>query len=1763
MGRVRFPARVVAFFILGISSTLAFASGRKEPSRQESAGKSASSPMKTLTGQSRTELSDTSVLLVGGIESGAALKTAFLDTGSRLQTSGSLRHARAFHSATLLPNGSVLIFGGSGSDNAVVSQAEIFNSVTETFTNIPSIDLTPRTHHAATLLTDGRVLFAGGLDQQGQAISRIELWDFRTGEVSTLSVQLKSPRIGPECTLQRDGSVLLWGGQDENGIPRNDGEVIDPNDLNTRFVSRRGADSPESRSPYVEASIPQSGQTGVATNQLISLRFSEPLAMSSLNVNTISLRSSTGYVSVSVVPADDGILAFVTPQPSLDTNTTYTLTISGAKDPSGQVLPNSNVQFATGDAAEGGSIAFGGGTGESGATSLPSGNTGSNRGDAPVSDFRRLAMLKAPESVTALAGQALTLDGAPLSNVRIEIDSQFGVTDDTGRFLVQNVGSGHHVMIIDGTAANTKAASYGLFRVGVDLKAGRTNSLNYTVWMTPLDTGHEVSIPSPTTSDMVITNPNVPGLELHIPAGTTIKDARGHVVKRIGITGIPVSQPPFPLKQGVRYPVYFTIQPGGSTFESRERAWPKSVTNRGRGVTIHYQNYLSASPGSRFAFWSYDPEQKGWYVYGHGRVSPNAKDIAPEEGTQLWTFDGAMVSLPDNAPWPAPKPCSPGPAPCNPKPADPVDLQTGLFVYRKTDLSLNDVIPLVLSRTYRPTDSMSRAFGIGTSMSFDSFLIGDDNFTSEGYTYQDLVFEDGARVHFTRTSPCYNGYCDYANAIYEATSTPGEFYGATLQYFGSGPYSNDSTSGDYWQMTKKDGTIYIFPDSDNSSNPRAAAVQLIQDRHGNTVRFTRDDNPNNSDVLTRVTSPNGRWIQFTYDSQNRIMQAQDSAGRTVLYSYNAAGYLASMTDANGGVTRYEYDPNGNMVFVQDPRGITYIQNQYDGNGMITQQTLVDGGVYRFSYTLDAYGNVTEAQMTDPLNNITKADFNADGYMTSETLAQGKPEQQTITYNRQAGTGLLLSTTDALNRTTAYSYDAMANVTSTTQLSGTSSATTTTFGYDQRYYELSSVTDPLGNSTSFSYDSFGNMLSATDPLGDTTAFAYNEAGQPLVITDALGNEAQFGYDSGSLVSITDPLGRTSTRFVDDAGRVASTSDALNDTTTIAYDGLNQVTSTTDPMGNQTAFVYDGNGNLKSITDANQHQTKYDYDTMDRLIKRTDPLGNFESFTYDLNGNLKQATDRKSQLTTYSYDGLNRMTQVQFNDGSAVTNTYDAGNRVTVIADSQSGTISRGYDGLDRLLLEANPQGSVTYTYDTDGRRQTMSVSGQSPVSYNFNKASQLTSIIQGGASVSFGYDAAGRRTSLTLPNSIVATYSYDGASQLTGIVYQGGALAAANLGYTYDLAGRRTSMSGTLASTQLPAAVSSAVYNADNQLAQWGSTAMTYDLNGNMLNDDLNGYVWDARNRLVSANNNGATFAYDSLGRRIGKNVLSANTNYLYDGVNPVQELNGSTVTANLLTGGIDQYFARTDSTGTSNFLTDALGTAVELTDSGGNQQVKYSYGPFGAISITGTTNNSYTYTGREIDGLGLYYYRARYYNPSTGRFLTEDPMGFAGSGPNLYEYADDSPTNFTDPGGLIIEYRGDSTANAIAWDISKGYLNQDPGMASIINQLESSSTVYTIRANPYNIDQADYLQKSIDWDPNEAHECTGGGFQSPALILGHELAHLAGPRAPYYSDPQYDNLEEKRVITGPETAAANTLGECKRQNHRPGRKYYVPNPILH
>jgi RHS repeat-associated protein len=1552
----------------------------------------------SLPGQSSTLLPDGEVLLLGGIETKGPVASAALcdpQTGKITPIASNLHEPRAWHTATLLPDGRVLVFGGIGADGQVLSSAESYDNSARSFTVLSLPGLMPRAHHTATVLTDGLVFIVGGTLGASETTGTALLWNFRTNSVTAVSRSLLIPRRDHTATLLPDGTVLLWGGRQETGVPIPDGEIFDPETGNFRIqVSRPPAAA--NPGPQLQGAFPQNGSQNVPLDVLIGVRFSELILMHTVATSTLLLTDPQGQaVPARVVPAEAGMLAFLTPAGNLASGTTYIVGLTGITGPSGAPLPDTTFSFTTA-----------GQSSRSEAGTLGGGND-TWAGGPENSPWRKLPPLEAPTGVTAISGQLLLLDGHPLERVTLRVGSVRVETDETGRFLLRDVPSGHVAMVIDGRTANRKGISYGVFEDGIDVISGQTSILKYTIWMPEIDTANAVNLPSPTTKETVITTPRIPGIEFHIPAGTTFTDIDGKIATRVSITPIPITQPPFPLPPGVNVPVYFTIQPGGGYLSVQNSSGSK-------GAWLVYPNSFHQTAGSRFDFWNYDADARGWYIYGHGKVSPNQRNILPDPGVWIYQLTGAMVGGSSLG-------ASTGPGLfcrmfgwfCG---GEPVDLGTGLFVSDKTDLYLPDVVPIRLTRSYRPNDGASRAFGVGTSHEYDIFLVG----TIFPYTYIDLVLADGGRIHCPRTS----SGTSYTDAVYLCNSAQGPFFGSMTIWNGTG-----------WTLTRRDGFVYRFGDGFNATRAQQGALLSITDRSGNVLTISRDSNAN----ITQVTSPNGRWIQFTYDANFRITQANDYIGRIVQYSYDSGGRLSQVIDANGGTWHYNYDASNNMTSMVDPRNITYLRNQYDSQNRVIKQTLADGlSTYQFTYNPGSCGSncsgIWETDVTDPDGNVEKVKFNPasifpNGFATAGaasavTYAAGTSIAQTYSFQYQAGANLVTSITDPLNRTTSFAYDALGNITSITRLTGTSNAVTTSLTYEAKFSRVTSVTDPLNHTTAFSYDSLGNLISANDALGHTSTFAYNAEGQLVSAIDPLGDTSTFAYDGGDLVSKTDPLGRSVAFFTDSAGRMLSRLDALGQRTTYSYNALNQLLQIGDANGGVTSFGYDPNGNLLSVTDPRNtsNPTSYTYDAMDRVATRKDALGNQESYQYDGNGNLIQFTDRRGKVAAFGYDALSRKTFAGFGRSgstyeSTIGNTFDAGNRLTRTVDSLSGTINRGFDNLDRLTSEATPQGTVGYVYDNAGRRSTLTVPGQSVATYTFDPANRLTQISQGTATVSFTYDNANRRTTLTLPNGVTTTYSYDSASELTGTSYATATTTLGNLTYGYDLGGQGVNLGGSYARTNIPLPISMSAYNAGNQLTQWGTATPTYDANGNMLSDGMHSYVWDARNRLVSIDGGAtASFGYDPFGRRASKTMLGVTTSFLYDLPNVVQEVTGSN-TANSLTGGVDEIFQRSDSAGARNFLADTLGNTLALTDSTGTSQTQYTYEPFGNTTLSGlSTTNSFAYTGRELEATGLYFYRARYYNPQLQRFISEDPSGFQG-GVNLYAYAVNNPIRFRDPSG--------------------------------------------------------------------------------------------------------------------------------------------------
>jgi RHS repeat-associated protein len=373
-------------------------------------------------------------------------------------------------------------------------------------------------------------------------------------------------------------------------------------------------------------------------------------------------------------------------------------------------------------------------------------------------------------------------------------------------------------------------------------------------------------------------------------------------------------------------------------------------------------------------------------------------------------------------------------------------------------------------------------------------------------------------------------------------------------------------------------------------------------------------------------------------------------------------------------------------------------------------------------------------------------------------------------------------------------------------------------------------------------------------------------------------------------------------------------------------------------------------------------------------------------------------------------------------STIEYAYDDADRLVGVKDSASGEYVLDYDELDRLTEISGPEGTVGYSYDDAGRRATMSLPGQEPLGYEYDDANRLTGLARGLEAVSLAYDGAGRLSAASLPNGIEQVYDRDEAGQVTSIAYKDGEETLGDLHYGYNADGRTRAIWGDYARLDLPEALESAEYNAANELVERDEEELSYDAEGNLVDDGESEYQWDARGQLSEITGaNSASFAYDPFARRTSKTVGATTTGYLHDGDNVAQEYSGEELTASLLTGlGLDQLFSRISGEGLQSYLTDRLGSVIALANASKELETTYSYEPFGAPTSAGEpSENPFQFTGRESDGTGLQYNRARYYSPGLARFISQDPAGFAGSGTNLYWYANGDPLDFTDPSGEI------------------------------------------------------------------------------------------------------------------------------------------------
>lgn len=822
--------------------------------------------------------------------------------------------------------------------------------------------------------------------------------------------------------------------------------------------------------------------------------------------------------------------------------------------------------------------------------------------------------------------------------------------------------------------------------------------------------------------------------------------------------------------------------------------------------------------------------------------------------------------------------------------------------------------------------------------------------------------------------------------------------------------------------------------------------------------YTAYDSVNNEIVLTDKNNgkqkikydPLGKEYQtYIYDNGYKLVKeiAYDEFSRPVKISLFDDASQAEYSSIN-----YEYNNDDSVKSeITKENGTVLSKKEYDYT-ILNSQFVTTSNVYK----------------TDSDKSVIKQYSDAFGNVLSEEYVNGdKTYKMNMTYDLM---GNLVSSEDFRANDEGYenktvsknTYDYAGRNIKTEMLKPDGSYMETLNEYDL-FGNLISTTDFNGNTTEFKYNNLGLQTEVITPIDvnvtSKTKYFYNGDGlntkiytqsnkqgeeEAYIVTqniyDNAGNLIYVVANDGLLDNITkyeyNKLGNITKLILGLTSMDEEINPQIHQITNYTYNNLNQLISVTSPEGITTHFTYDYLGqNLSKYND--NVNTSYIYDGLGR-VKEINATGNSKdeniSYTYDLMGNIKSMTD-SSGVTDYTYDSLGQLIR-EVKGADVKEYTYDAnGNRKTFKLNNEI-NLTYNYDILNRLTSVSDGTDAVTYSYDNNGNL--LSENGAVDVDYGYNKAGQIISKINSTVNgnidnFSVSYFLNGNISHIT-ENDKTTSYIYDNLGRLTkeNVSTEGETL------YNYDRFSNRTTkiskdISGNILSQ------TDYAYNKNNQLLSEISgnrtTSYGYDINGNLtfktyteLSDVETGgntftmgnilpayieeYQYDALNRLTAFNTNeiSASYTYDGNGLRQSKTVNGITENHVYDGQNIVKSGN------QLFFRGINLISRNVN--GNKEFYSfNVHGDTTKLTNSTGSVLKDYFYDAFGNQKTENANDtNPFRYSGEYFDTeTGLIYLRARYYDPSAGRFISEDPIK---DGLNWYAYCENNPVMFVDPMGL-------------------------------------------------------------------------------------------------------------------------------------------------
>jgi RHS repeat-associated protein len=867
----------------------------------------------------------------------------------------------------------------------------------------------------------------------------------------------------------------------------------------------------------------------------------------------------------------------------------------------------------------------------------------------------------------------------------------------------------------------------------------------------------------------------------------------------------------------------------------------------------------------------------------------------------------------------------------------------------------------------------------------------------------------------------------------------------------------------------------------SESDSTGRTWQHEYDTRGNVIRERSNGRItsyeyDSQDRLIAITDPAGAVTRYTLDSAGRRTRITNALGGAIGFEYDAAGRLIGETDAAGRNTRYRYDNAGRVEGITYPGGRTR-SFVYGRAGNLLRAVNPAGGVTRYDY--DASGQLV--RVTDPVERVWTYEYSAPSQVGRMVAPDGlavevlyDQQRRRIGWADDAGSTVRLER-DAQGRVATIRLPGGLAHNITYDKAGRPVAEETSFTpkVERQFDEAGRVTrvrNSTGAQTDYRYDASGALAEVKESSGAVLTYEYDARGLRTAAKDSQGRVSRFSYDLlGRLTQITGP-GPGSRRLNYSSGG-----------------GLERVQ---EPNGDAVQLAYDAAGHLRRVVHPSGVATEFERDAFGNPVKVGGPLGAETRYAYDAAGRLLREVDPAGGVRSYQYDAAGRISEKRLPDGRTVRYFYDRAGRQTSVDDGIF-PVRYAYDAAGRLNRIEYPtlRSSLGYEYDSSGRLVKFRAPGAREIGYSYDAHKRLTGIVlPGGKSIRMEYDPAGLLAAMAYPNGVrgvwqrdpagrllkVAytdavgktidgtSYEYDAAGEIARVQPAGGTSSE----YRYDASGQlleETTGNSSVRYSYLPGGdralrdaggqATAYKYNEAGRLVEAGAEALAYDTRGNLTNKGspagATRYSWDAMNRLerlVLAAGDEVRYGYAASGERIWRQDRKGRTWFVTDGVNLIADLDESfTVQALYVHApGIDRPLAVLTANGTQFYHSNALGSITSLTDDAGQLVASYAYDAFGApVEIKGQSPNRLLHLAREYDSVtGLYYLRARYYDPRLGRFLSVDPLWADWTDPlalNRYAYVRNAPTRYVDPSGAnaFPTYADISTA----WELTMSQWN--------------------------------------------------------------------------------------------------------------------------